>query len=204
MTDIELVRRCLAGSNDAWHKIVKRYERRVFCIAYQFVGRYEEAEDLTQELFLKIFSSLDRFKEDGNFPRWLMKIARNLCIDHYRRRKKEMELVVANGEEALLPADAKADPYGRARRKEKREILREALNQLPPDLKTAVVMRDIQGYSYKEIAAGLKVPEGTVKSRINRGRTELARLLIKSKDDLSQEHSAPHETRRKVSPYKPH
>jgi RNA polymerase sigma-70 factor (ECF subfamily) len=175
-----LIQRCLRGDQSAWDAIVRTYRRKVFNVAYKFVGRHEEAEDLTQDIFLKVFKSLGTFDRRANFQTWLISVSRNLCIDHYRSVRQERQSI-----------DRSVDPQGLARpssepgaiaaleQQDRVALLREALAALPDSLRTAVLMRDIQELSYQEIADRLRLPEGTVKSRINRGRTELARQIRK-------------------------
>jgi len=175
-----LIQRCLAGDQLAWEQIVRQYWRKVFNVAYKFVGKHDEAEDLTQDIFLKIFRSLDTFDRRANFQTWLISISRNLCIDHYRSVRKERETIdrdVDAGE--LAPATAEPGPVAALEQRDRVMLLKDALAALPETLRTAVVMRDIQELSYQEIADRLRLPEGTVKSRINRGRTELARQIRK-------------------------
>ena len=175
-----LIQRCLQGDQLAWDAIVQRYRRKVFNVAYKFVGRHEEAEDLTQDIFLKIFKSLDTFDRRANFQTWLVSVSRNLCIDHYRSVRKERETInrdVDAGE--LSPASPDESPFEAIEQRDRVTLLRQALAALPESLRKAVLMRDIQERSYQEIAAALRLPEGTVKSRINRGRTELARQIRK-------------------------
>jgi RNA polymerase sigma-70 factor (ECF subfamily) len=162
-----LIEKCLKGDQAAWEQIVRQYRRKVFNTAYKFVGKHDQAEDLMQEIFLKIFRSLHTFDSRANFQTWLISVSRNLCIDHYRRVRKERETIDrdVNADE-LTPVSPDPSPVA---------LLREALAALPETLKTAVLMRDIREMSYQEIADTLRLPEGTVKSRINRGRTELAR-----------------------------
>ena len=164
--------------------IVRQHWRKVFNVAYKFVGKHDEAEDLTQDIFLKIFKSLDTFDRRANFQTWLISVSRNLCIDHYRSVRKERETIDRDVDaNELSPASPKPGPIGRARAARPRALLRQALAALPETLRTAVVMRDIQELSYQEIADRLRLPEGTVKSRINRGRTELARQIRKLRGD---------------------
>jgi RNA polymerase sigma-70 factor (ECF subfamily) len=175
-----LIQRCLHGDQRAWEAIVRQYWRKVFNVAYKFVGRHEEAEDLAQDIFIKIFKSLDTFDRRANFQTWLISVSRNLCIDHYRSVRKERETIdrdVDAGE--LTPAAPDPSPMASLEQRDRVMLLREALAALPETLKTAVLMRDIQELSYQEIADKLRLPEGTVKSRINRGRTELARQIRK-------------------------
>jgi RNA polymerase sigma factor (sigma-70 family) len=173
-----LIQRCLEGDQLAWEAIVRQYWRKVFNVAYKFVGKHDEAEDLTQDIFLKIFKSLDTFDRRANFQTWLISISRNLCIDHYRSVRKERE-TIDRGVDAteLAPAAHEAGPIAALEQRDRVTLLRRALGALPDTLREAVLMRDIQELSYQEIADRLRLPEGTVKSRINRGRTELARQI---------------------------
>ena len=171
-----LIDKCLKGDQAAWEQIVRQYRRKVFNTAYKFVGKHDQAEDLTQEIFLKIFRSLHTFDSRANFQTWLISVSRNLCIDHYRRVRKERETIdrEVNADE-LTPASTEPGPMAPLEQQDRVALLREALAALPETLRTAVLMRDIREMSYQEIADTLRLPEGTVKSRINRGRTELAR-----------------------------
>jgi RNA polymerase sigma-70 factor (ECF subfamily) len=179
-----LIQRCLNGDQLAWEQIVKQYWRKVFNVAYKFVGKHDEAEDLTQDIFLKIFKSLDTFDRRANFQTWLISISRNLCIDHYRSVRKERETIDRDVDAGnLAPATPEPGPVAALEQQDRVELLKEALSALPDTLRTAVLMRDIQELSYQEIADRLRLPEGTVKSRINRGRTELARQIRKLRGD---------------------
>jgi RNA polymerase sigma-70 factor (ECF subfamily) len=180
-----IIQRCLAGDQIAWEQIVRQHWRKVFNIAYKFTGKHDEAEDLTQDVFLKIFKSLDTFDRRANFQTWLVSVSRNLCIDHYRSVRKERETIdrdVDAGE--LSPAAQTVSPVAALEHADRVELLKKALDQLPATLRSAVLLRDIQELSYQEIATKLGLPEGTVKSRINRGRTELARQIRRLRDDL--------------------
>ena len=175
-----VIQRCLADDQDAWAQIVRQHWRKVFNIAYKFTGKHDEAEDLTQDVFLKIFKSLDTFDQRANFQTWLVSVSRNLCIDHYRSVRKERETIDRDIDaNELSPPSADQGPFAALEQRDRVELLRRALSSLPRTLRTAVVMRDIQELSYQEIADRLRLPEGTVKSRINRGRTELARQIRK-------------------------
>jgi RNA polymerase sigma-70 factor, ECF subfamily len=176
-----LIQRCLAGDQLAWEAIVRQYRRKVFNVAYKFVGRHDEAEDLAQDIFLKVFKSLDTFDRRANFQTWLISVSRNLCIDHYRSVRKERETIDrdVDSTEVSPPSVGTPSQIAALEQRDRVELLREAMAALPATLRTAVLMRDIQECSYHEIARALKLPEGTVKSRINRGRTELARQVRK-------------------------
>jgi RNA polymerase sigma-70 factor (ECF subfamily) len=179
-SDGELIERCLRKDNSAWEAIVARFRRKVFHIGYKFTGKHDEAEDLTQDIFLKVFKSLDKFNRDADFSTWLSSVARNYCIDNYRAGKREREVLV----EDLVAFDLAPASFGNPHRaledQDRRSFLRKGLDLLPEKLREAVVLRDLQGLSYQEMADRLALPEGTVKSRINRGREELARLLLRA------------------------
>jgi len=179
-----LIQRCLEGDQLAWDAIVQQYRRKVFNVAYKFVGRHEEAEDLTQDIFLKIFKSLGTFDRRANFQTWLISVSRNLCIDHYRSVRQERQTIDRQVDpNALSPVSHEPGPIAAIEQQDRVALLHDAMAALPEALRAAVMMRDIQELTYQEIAERLKLPEGTVKSRINRGRTELARQIRKMRGD---------------------
>jgi RNA polymerase sigma-70 factor (ECF subfamily) len=182
--DSKLVERCLSGDAVAWEEMVKTHTRRVYGICYRFTGSGSEAQDLTQEVFLRVFKTLKSFRSgEGSFGVWLTRLTRNLLIDHYRRTR--LDRATASIEEQLpvleerSAAGARTDAMLAGR--EASELLQAALDKLSPDLREIVILRDVEGMEYREIAEVLKVPEGTVKSRLNRGRAELARILRRQK-----------------------
>jgi RNA polymerase sigma-70 factor (ECF subfamily) len=178
LTPDSLIEQCLSGDQVAWETIVRQNWRKVFNVAYKFVGKHDEAEDLTQDIFLKIFKALKTFDRRANFQTWIISISRNLCIDHYRSVRKERQTIARDVDSTeLQPATLERGPYAQAEHQDLRAQLRQALETLPMTLRTAVVLRDLQELSYQEIADRLGLPEGTVKSRINRGRIELAHQL---------------------------
>src|SRR2546425_8948081 len=175
-----IIQRCLVGDQAAWESIVRLHWRKVFNIAYKFVGKHDEAEDLTQDVFLKIFKSLNTFDRRANFQTWLISVSRNLCIDHYRSVRKERQTI--NRDVDAIELSVISHDQNQVEALEQRDraaLLRQALAALPATLRTAVLMRDLQELSYQEIDHALSLPEGTVKERINRGRTELARQINK-------------------------
>jgi RNA polymerase sigma-70 factor, ECF subfamily len=177
-TPDSLIEQCLSGDQAAWEMIVRQNWRKVFNVAYKFVGKHDEAEDLTQDIFLKIFKALGTFDRRANFQTWIISISRNLCIDHYRSVRKERQTIARDVNAGdLQPASVERGPHAAAEHQDLRTMLRQALETLPSTLRTAVVLRDLQELSYQEIADRLDLPEGTVKSRINRGRIELAHQL---------------------------
>ena len=178
--DNQLVERCLAGEETAWEDLVKVHTRRVYAICYRFTGSDHEAQDLTQDVFLRVFRSLKSFRAgEGSFGVWLSRLTRNLLIDHYRRSK--LERASASIEEQLPMLEEKTAVLGRTEGllagRETSELLQAALQKLSPDLRETVILRDLEELEYREIAQVLNVPEGTVKSRLNRGRAELGRIL---------------------------
>jgi RNA polymerase sigma-70 factor (ECF subfamily) len=179
-SDAELIERCLRKDNAAWELIVARFRRRIFHIAYKFTGRHDAAEDLTQEILFKVFKSLEKFNRDADLGTWLSSVARNYCIDHYRASKREREVVVDDLLALDLAPSAAGNPHRELEDRDRRSFVRGGLQRLPPKLREAVVLRDLMGLSYQEMAERLALPEGTVKSRINRGREELSRLLLRA------------------------
>jgi RNA polymerase sigma-70 factor (ECF subfamily) len=185
--DTEVITRCLKGDNTAWEEIVRLYTRRVYNFCYRFTGSWNDAEDLTQEVFMRIYKTLRTYNsQEGAFPTWLMSVTRNLLVDHYRKHKKEssdvaleeiFETVEANPSSMKSPVDQISTG-------DRVEMVRWGLSQLTPDLREAVMLRDCQEMRYDEIASVLRVPEGTVKSRINRGRVELARILGRKRSQI--------------------
>ncbi|MGH9592920.1 MAG: RNA polymerase sigma factor [Bryobacteraceae bacterium] len=185
--DSLLVDRCLSGEEAAWEGLVKVHTRRVYAICYRFTGSDHQAQDLTQDVFLRVFRSLKSFRSgEGSFTVWLSRLTRNLLIDHYRRNKLERASDSIEGQLPMLEertaTSARTD--GMLAGREASEVLQAALQKLSPDLREAVILRDLEELEYREIALVLHVPEGTVKSRLNRGRAELARVLQKMKVTL--------------------
>ena len=185
-----LIRRCLAGDAAAWEEIVRQHQRRVYNLCYRFTSSSDDAEDLTQEVFIKMYRTLSSYEASkGAFTTWLTTMTRNLLVDHFRRSKMDrlsesLDSKPLQEDDGMplsdqLPDRAPAPDAGVLSR-ERRAMVQEALAKLSPELRETVILRDLQDMDYKEIAQTLKVPEGTVKSRINRGRTELARLLSRT------------------------
>jgi RNA polymerase sigma-70 factor (ECF subfamily) len=183
--DQPLVSRCLDGDEAAWEELVRQHTRQVYGLCFRFTNSAQEAQDLTQDVFLRVFKTIKTFRSaEGSFHTWLARVTRNLLIDHYRRTRQER---VTDSIEEQLPmlqetgVAAAARPDQALAGREANEILQATLQKLSPDLREAVILRDLQEMEYREIADVLSIPEGTVKSRINRGRAELARLLRKQK-----------------------
>jgi RNA polymerase sigma-70 factor, ECF subfamily len=185
-----LVGRCLSGDAAAWEAIVRQYHRRIYNVCYRFAGAAEDAEDLTQEVFIKMYRTLNSYDASkGALITWVTTIARNLLVDHFRRSKHDrltdsLETSPAGDPEALTLGEQLPDlgpsPDAGIQTQETQRVVHLALQKLSPELREAVILRDLQELEYREIAQVLRVPEGTVKSRINRGRAELARHLSRT------------------------
>lgn len=154
-------------------------------MAFQFSGSYEEAEDMTQDIFFKLYNSLKKFDFRKNFTAWLLTISKNYLIDEYRRTKWEKRSR-DNFDEHYLVSEAQASPEEDVLKKESRRTIWEGLNALPSEIRMTIILRDIQGKSYEEIAEIMSLPVGTVKSRINRGRLQLARFLKEKKEKSNE------------------
>lgn len=182
-SDGELVRRCRAGDSAAWEQVVREYSRRVYNLAYRFTGRHESAEDLTQEVFVRVYRSLEQYDpQAGDLANWLMRLARNLVIDDYRKRGRTP---TDSGEDLTdheYHLESHHDlPDRGIERSERAGQVHAAIARLAPDLRECVILRDIEELTYQEIVDILRIPIGTVKSRINRGRIELAKILRRMK-----------------------
>jgi RNA polymerase sigma-70 factor (ECF subfamily) len=184
----QLVRRCTQGDSAAWEELVQRFHRRIYNICYRFAGSADDAQDLTQEVFIKVYRTVGSFDgEKASFNTWVTTVTRNLLVDHFRKTRNDratdsIDAVQGMDEDGptlaeRLPTDGSESPQIHMESRDRREMVHRALQQISPDLREAVILRDLQDMDYREIAQVLKVPEGTVKSRINRGRAELARLL---------------------------
>lgn len=178
--DAQLVQQCLRGEGPAWEELVRRHTRRVFNLCYRFTGNSTDAQDLSQEVFLRIYRTLPSYRPAyGAFPTWLTSVTRNLLVDHYRRTRHDR---ITDSIDDAMPVleekhSAARTPDKLAEAAELSVQLQHGLSRLSPELREAVILRDLQGLDYNEIQTVLDVPEGTVKSRINRGRIELARIL---------------------------
>jgi RNA polymerase sigma-70 factor (ECF subfamily) len=190
-----LVDRCLGGDTAAWEEIVRLYHRRIYNVCFRFAGAQEDAEDLTQEVFIKMYRTLKSYDTSkGAFITWVTTIARNLLVDHFRRSKYDrvtgsLESAPSGDLNALTVGEQLPDvgpsPDAGIQTQEIQKVVHQALQKLSPELREAVILRDLQDMEYREIAQVLRVPEGTVKSRINRGRAELARHLSRTYRQVS-------------------
>ncbi len=182
--DLFLSRRAAAGHPDAWAELIERYGRRIYNLAFQFTGNTAEAEDLTQEIFLRLYRNLGRYRGDVPLTGWTLRLSRNLCIDHYRRTRSERRSVIVSDEVLAHQPAASGNPAARAERREQLRLVYQTLEELPEAFAEVLMLRDLQGLSYAEICAFLDLPEGTMKSRLRRARLELIRRIDQRRQAL--------------------
>ncbi len=180
--DLKLIRRCKRGEEDAFAKLLTVYRNPIYGLCYRMTHSAEDARDLAQEVFIKVFSLLDRYDEDFAFSSWIFRIATNHCIDHLRRnRLRFLSLdgqTNADGEEFEIPLpDEGPQPDRVLERREAMERLEEVVAELPPHYKAIILLRHDQELSYEEIAQILDLPLGTVKARIHRARAQIQQML---------------------------
>ncbi|HEY7370195.1 MAG TPA: sigma-70 family RNA polymerase sigma factor [Thermoanaerobaculia bacterium] len=182
----DLVERCRKGDDEAWRQMVDQLGQRVYSVAYHFSLKREDAEELSQEIFLKIFENLHRY--DGSYPlvAWVVSLARNLCIDRYRRKKRERSFRFVSDEAVAPLLRSDDDPAAEALRRERTKLLFWALAEIPEDLAEILVLRDLEGLAYEEIGKSLDLPDGTVKSRLFRARAEVARKVRERHESRGQ------------------
>ncbi len=188
-----LVRRCADGDAQAWAELVAGQQRRVYALCYRFTNSAHDAEDLTQDVFIKVYGNLRSFDAaKGSFQTWITTLTRNLLVDHFRRSRQQRatDSIDAGWDQGgeTMPAapiiDPRTSPYQHAVQNQLERMVQSALARVSPELREAVILRDLQDMDYKEIAEVLAIPQGTVKSRISRGRAELARLLERTKGQV--------------------
>ncbi len=178
-TDEELVALCRQGDGRAWEALIRRHQDRILNLAFQFTSHREEARDLAQEIFIRLYKKLNQYQADRPFRTWFNSLARNLCIDRYRQRRRD-RVVVNTPVEEFPHLTAKGESAERrVERREKRDLIMQALDTLSEISREAIVLKDLQEQSLDEIAAVLELPVGTVKSRVHRARIELTRALLK-------------------------
>ena len=174
----EIIRRLKAGDQEAWTMIVNRYSKTVYNMALNFAGNSDDAADITQDIFLKVYNNIGKFEGENTFTAWLLRLSKNYCIDYWRKHKHHRQNLELDDNIRDEHSDAADTPEDSLIRKSDVAYLRKKLLLLPPDLRSLVIMRDIQDYSYQEIAEHLDIPMGTIKSRINRARTKLAKIIL--------------------------
>lgn len=177
------------GELQAFEKLVERYQKKVYNIALRMTGNAEDAYEVSQEAFIRIYSSIRQFRKDSSFSTWLYRITINVCLDELRKQKKnklvylDENIEMDDGEIKKQLADKGPAPDEMAEQDEMKRAIRAAINELSEEHRIVVIMRDIQGFSYDDISKILKCPKGTVKSRINRAR-KILRDILKGKKEL--------------------
>lgn len=189
MSESEYIKRCQEGDQEAFGQLVTMYENKILNYCYRMLGDRTDAEDATQDVFVKLYRFIGSFTGQSAFSTWLYKIASNVCLDFLRKNKRHTVDTVslhqqnAEGEEFLLNIEDKGrTPYESAQMNEAQRALFAALSQLNEEQRKVVVLRDVEGLSYEEIAAVTGLAAGTVKSRINRARQALKKLLEKDRE----------------------
>lgn len=183
-TEVVLIERCRKGDLAAFDELVGMYEKKAYNLAYRMTGNHEDASDVAQEAFLRVFNSLGDFRGDASFSTWLYRIVSNVCWDELRRRRRHfaasLDEPVATEEGGYVRQvmDHSPGPEESLERKELQAVVQEGINELSPDHRFAVILRDIKGLSYEEIADILDCSLGTVKSRLNRARNALKEKLL--------------------------
>lgn len=170
----EVLIACKHGDREAWSMIIRHYSKPVFNIALNFIGDRDLAADITQDVFIKVYSHLDQFKDDRNFSAWLFTVCRNYCIDYWRKNKKH--IMTQETDDSL--AAPIATPEGEAIKRSEQQLLRRLLMRIDPEMRVFLICRDVLHLSYQQIAEKFAIPEGTVKSRINRARLKLSQLYL--------------------------
>jgi RNA polymerase sigma-70 factor, ECF subfamily len=184
-----VVERCRAGDASAWEEVVRAHGRRIYNFCYRFTGRLADAQDLTQEIFVKAYRNLGGYDPArAALGTWITTIARHTVVDFFRRTKSQrrtesLDDMLSDDENAggrgVQVRDEGPQPDASLAVRDTQRVVQTAIQRLRPDLREVVILRDLQDLDYSEIAALLRIPEGTVKSRISRARAELARILIR-------------------------
>lgn len=184
--DLELVRRCQKGDDAAFGELVSRYQRKVFTIALGMVKNPEDAMDIAQESFIKVHRYIGNFQGSSSFYTWLYRIIVNLCIDHLRRAHKHanvdfdeklMDRESLSGSPGVISSSLGTNPSRNLGRKELADQIRTAVDELPPYHRAVIIMREVEGMSYAEMARAMKVSKGTIMSRLHHARQKLQRAL---------------------------
>jgi RNA polymerase sigma-70 factor (ECF subfamily) len=189
-----LLEKAKAGDVAAFEELIEAYQKKVFNLALRMIGNADDAADLAQEAFIRIYKAISGFKEQSSFSTWVYRITTNVCLDEIRKRKNrkvislDEEIHMDDSEMKRQVASDAPRPDETAEREELRRIVNDAINSLPDEQRTAITLRDLHGMSYEEIARILDCPDGTVKSRINRARQALKNLLSSKRELLIEDY----------------
>ena len=178
MDERKLIERASAGDPSAFNRLMETHEKRMYAVALRMCANREDAQDCLQEAMLRVYRAISGFKGQSTFSTWVYRITMNTCLDELRRKKNKQNTSLDNLlDMGWSPADEDDTPERHAVRSEARRRLHGAIRELPDDMRAAIVLRDIQGLSYEEIAQTLDINVGTIKSRISRGREKLREKL---------------------------
>jgi len=173
------IKKLKLGDKEVWNMMIDGFSKKIYNIALNFASNRDDAADLTQDIFLKVYKNIDKFDDEGYFEPWLVRLAKNQCIDYWRRNKANRARVeLDENVQARAIHESQVTPEESSIQAHDAEFLREKLSILPPELRLLLIMRDIQGYSYEDISGHFHIPLGTTKSRINRARARLAKLVL--------------------------
>jgi len=179
--ETQLLEAARAGSLAAFEELVLRYEKKIYNYCYRMTNNEQDAEDLTQEVFIKVYKNLKSFRGNSHFSTWVYRIAHNICIDRYRRMKISSVSLSAGGsgedDKEIEIASNDQSPEEAVITREQQELLQKCITELKPQYRSAIVLRDIQNYSYEEISRIMDIPIGTVKSHISRARSALREIV---------------------------
>jgi RNA polymerase sigma-70 factor, ECF subfamily len=188
----QYIHRCQQGDPQAFEEILKLYEKKVYNLTYRMMGNHEDANDLAQEAFIRVYQSIDQFRGDARFSTWLYRIATNVCLDELRKRSRRQAesldepVLTQDGSVMREIPDWSDNPEEALNRREIQTMVQTGIQSLPEEQKIALILRDLQGHTYEEIAEMLDISLGTVKSRINRGRMALKGIFEKDRELLLQ------------------
>lgn len=189
-----LIERSKNGDVSAFEMLIEAYQKKVFNLAYRIIGNYDDANDIAQEAFIRIFRSISGFRGQSSFSTWIYRITTNVCLDEIRKRKNKSvqylddDIQTDDGEMQRQIISDDPLPEEIAERKELRAVINDSLGELKEEYRIIITLRDIQGMSYEEIAKVLDCPTGTVKSRINRARQALKNVLLTKRELFREEY----------------
>lgn len=178
MNERELIARLQKRDEAAFEELIRQYEKKVYTLCFRMCGNSEDAEEAAQDAFLALWRGIDRFRQESSLSTWIYRLATNACIDTLRRRKKQSGSVSLDDEELFVDAvDTSPQPQETVEHRETQKLLQEGLSALPEEYRKVLILREIEGLSYTEIAESASIELGTVKSRISKGRSLLRNFL---------------------------
>ncbi len=188
LSEQDLIKSAQAGNAVAFEQLIAEHQKRIFSIAYRIAGNQEDASDMAQEVLIKIFRNLKNFRGDSKFSTWLYRVATTTCLDEQKKMRRhtayslDETLETEDGNVAPEPVDTGPTPEESLERKAMRQAIHQAIGKLKEEHKKVILLREVQGLSYEEIAQVLNCSEGTVKSRINRARDQLKKILLQNRE----------------------